>query len=374
MKKICFIVSSPLTAHSFLSGPINELSKDYQVYLIINENNKYKKLINTLNVKKVFHFEILRKISFLKDLRCLIKMTYFFKKNKFDAIHSVSPKAGLIGMLAGRIALIPRRIHTFTGQVWATKKGFFRFVLKSIDRVIVNSATHVLVDGKSQLKFLFNNNIAKNKGEILGNGSISGISTKRFNPSNNERKKQRRKLNIPKEEWVFMFLGRLNKDKGIVDLIRAFSLIDQTKNNCSLYLVGNDEERIKENFNSYSNKIFFIPHEKFPEKLIQACDTFCLPSHREGFGISIIEASSLKKPIICSDIYGLNETVIEGLTGLKHEVGNIFKIKNKLEYALLNPSIMKKMGENGRKYVEKNFNEDILLNAWKDFYHKSLKS
>ena len=374
MKKICFIVSSPLTAHSFLRGPINKLSKDYEVYLILNEKNEYKKSIKNLDVKKVFHFEILRKISVIKDIRCLIKMIYFLKKNKFDAIHSVSPKAGLIGMLAGRFALIPIRIHTFTGQVWATKKGFFRFFLKSIDRIIDSSATHILVDGKSQLKFLFENNIAINKGEILGNGSIAGISTKRFSPSIIERKKQRKKLKIPNEEWVFMFLGRLNKDKGVIDLIRAFSLLDQSINNCSLYLVGDDEEKIKEHFNSYSNKIFFIEHEKFPEKLMQACDTFCLPSYREGFGISIIEASSLKIPIICSNIYGLNETVIDGLTGMKHPVGNITKIKNKLEYALLNPSIMKKMGDNGRKYVEKNFNEASLLNAWKGFYHKNLDS
>ena len=374
MKKICFVVSSPLTANSFLRGPINELSKDYEVYLIVNQNNKFKKLIDDLNVKKVFHFEILRKISVLKDMRCLIKMICFFKKNKFDAIHSVSPKAGLIGMLAGRIANIPKRIHTFTGQVWATKKGFFRFILKLIDRVIDHSATHVLVDGKSQLKFLFDNKIALKNGKILGNGSIAGISTKLFKPSMNERKKQRKKLNIPKEEWVFMFLGRLNKDKGVIDLIRAFCLIDQTKNNCSLYLVGNDEEKIQNKYKSFSNKIFFIPHEKFPEKLIQACDTFCLPSYREGFGISAIEASALKKPIICSRIYGLNETVVEDLTGLKHEVGNIVKIQSKMEYALLNPSKMKKMGENGRKYVEKNFNEDILLNAWKNFYNKNLDS
>ena len=114
-----------------------------------------------------------------------------------------------------------------------------------------------------------------------------------------------------------------------------------------------------------------MKHEKFPEKLMQACDTFCLPSYREGFGVSIIEASSLKIPIICSNIYGLNETVIDGLTGMKHQVGNIINIKNKLEYALLNPLIMKKMGDDGRKYVEKNFNEASLLNDWKNFIIKS---
>ena len=118
-----------------------------------------------------------------------------------------------------------------------------------------------------------------------------------------------------------MFLGRLNKDKGVIDLIQAFAQLDQQKKSCSLYLIGHDEERIKDQFQTISSKIHFIPHEKNPEELLQACDTFCLPSYREGFGLSVIEASALEKPIICSDAYGLADTIVEGQTGLRHRKG-----------------------------------------------------
>tara|TARA_B100000925_G_C22005528_1_gene473504 strand:- start:1751 stop:2875 length:1125 start_codon:yes stop_codon:yes gene_type:complete len=372
MKKICFIVSSPNTAYAFLKSPINRLAKKHEIYIIANFNSHDLEYMKELQIKKTFHFEIVRKISLFKDLKCLFKLIFFLKKNRFDAIHSVSPKAGFIGMVAGNLTFIKMRTHTFTGQVWATKKGLFKYLLKLMDRVIASCATNILVDGKSQLEFLFNNNIAKSKLQLLGNGSISGVSIKRFYPSFSVRKSIREKLKIPQKEWVFMFLGRLNIEKGVVDLINAFSMIDQNKYKCSLYLIGNDEENIKTNYASKNSKIYFIPHQKFPEKLLQACDTFCLPSYREGFGISIIEASALKIPIVCSDIYGLKETVIEGVTGLKHRVGDVEHIKDKLEFVLSNKVLMKKIGENGRKYVEKEFSEKLMLKYWESFYVENL--
>ena len=370
MKKICFIVSSPLTAHSFLRGPINKLSQDYEVYLILNEKNKYKKLIKNLNVKKVFHFEILRKISVFKDISCLIKMIYFLKKNKFDAIHSVSPKAGLISMLAGRFALIPQRVHTFTGQVWANKKGAFRFLLKSIDRLIARCATQVLVDGKSQLRYLKENGVI-GPAQVLGKGSVCGVSLIRFAPSANLRKERRKILKLEENEWAFMFLGRLNKDKGVIDLIKAFAQLDQSKKNSSLFLVGHDEEQIKTRFQHISSKIRFIPFEKKPEELLQACDSFCLPSYREGFGLSVVEASAIEKPVICSDAYGLDDTIIQGKTGLRHRVGDVEHLKEQLSFALNHPKELHVMGKAGRKYVEANFSEKHLLEEWENFYKNS---
>ncbi len=370
MRKICFIVSSPLTAVSFLKGPIKELSKSFHISLIANLNGNDCEILNDLPLREIHNFEIIRNINIVKDLNCLFKLIYFFHKNKFDAIHSISPKAGLLGTLAGFISFTPKRIHTFTGQVWHTKKGVQKIILKNIDRLIVKCATNILVDGKSQLKFLKKKKIIKNKGMILGNGSISGVEINRFTPSKNIRDDLREKYQISKDEWVFMFLGRLNKDKGVVDLIKAFNLIEQIKYNCTLCLVGNDEENIKSRFGSISPKVRFIPHKKKPEEIIQISDTFCMPSYREGFGVSVIEASALKIPIICSDTYGLKDTVRNGKTGLKFAVGNIFKLKETLEYSLKNKKKMNKMGEEGRKYVEKNFSQQILIKAWKEFYHQ----
>lgn len=372
MKKICFVVSSPYTAIAFLKSIITALSKHFDVYLIANLNGHENKLLSKLEVKEIFHFNIVRKISLFKDLICTIKLINFLKKNKFDAIHSISPKAGIISMIAGFFSMTPKRIHTFTGQVWHAKKGLSKLILKNIDRLIVFCSTDILVDGKSQLNFLEKNNVISDKGLVLLNGSISGVNLNRFSLSNKVRNEKRNQLKIRKDEWVFMFLGRLNKDKGVIDLIKAFTLIDQKKYNCSLYLVGHDEENIKSNYCSFSPKIKFLPHEEKPEELLQACDTFCLPSHREGFGLSVIEASALKRPIVCSDTYGLKDTIIINKTGLTHPVGDVLNLNQKLKYCLTRKKNIRKMGENGRKFVEDRFNELNVIAEWERFYINSV--
>jgi glycosyltransferase involved in cell wall biosynthesis len=371
MKKLCFVVSSPATAMAFLKGPMQTLSKHYTLHLIVNTKD-VQPLLAELPLKGVHVQKIERGINPLKDLSCLISMVRFLRKQQFDALHSVSPKAGLMAMLGGLIANVPLRTHTFTGQVWANKKGVFRFLLKSIDRLIAGCATQVLVDGKSQLRYLKEHGVIGSAAQVLGKGSICGVSLTRFAPSASLREERRKTLKLEENEWAFMFLGRLNKDKGVIDLIKAFAQLDQSKKASSLFLVGHDEEQIKKRFQSISSKIHFIPFEKKPEELLQACDSFCLPSYREGFGLSVIEASALEKPIICSDAYGLADTIVQGETGLRHDVGDVDDLKQQLIYALNHPEKMRKMGQAGRRYVEANFSEKLLLEEWERFYQKQL--
>ena len=163
------------------------MSKSFHISLIANFYNTDSNILNDLPLKEVYSFEIVRKISVFRDFSCLLKLIHFFYKNKFDAIHSVSPKAGLLGTLAGFVSFIPVRIHTFTGQVWHTKKGITKIILKNIDRLIVACATKILVDGRSQISFLKKNQIIRNKGLVLGNGSISGVEIKKFSPSKSVR-------------------------------------------------------------------------------------------------------------------------------------------------------------------------------------------
>ena len=371
MKKLCFVVSSPATAMAFLKGPMQTLSKHYTLHLIVNTKD-VAPLLTKLPLKGVYVQNIERGINPLRDLICLISMVRFLRKQKFDALHSVSPKAGLMAMLGGIIANVPMRTHTFTGQVWANKKGVFRFLLKSIDRLIARCATQVLVDGKSQLRYLKEHGVIGPAAQVLGKGSICGVSLTRFAPSASLRKERRKTLKLEENEWAFMFLGRLNKDKGVIDLINAFVQLDQSKKTSSLFLIGHDEEQIKTRFDHISSKIHFIPFEKKPEELLQACDSFCLPSYREGFGLSVIEASALEKPIICSDAYGLADTIIQGETGLRHRVGDVEHLKEQLSFALNHPKELNAMGKAGRNYVEANFSEKRLLKEWESFYKKQL--
>lgn len=375
-KKICFVVASPSTARIFLANHIKTLDSVYDVYLVANLNGFKEGYYSDLPIKLVKHIEIHRKINLIKDIKAFVSMIIFFRKQKFDAVHSVSPKAGLISSIAASISQIRVRIHIFTGQVWYTRKGLFKKFLMLLDKLIVRSSTHVLVDGKSQMQFLINKEILKPGASfVLGEGSISGVDTKKFIPNREIKSRVRKDLKINDTDIVFMFLGRMNVDKGIPELADAYNTLRNKYKNVRLLLVGEDEENMKEVINQKvvdSDSIIFYGVTKNPEYILQACDVFCLPSHREGFGTSIIEASLLEKPVICSDTYGVMETIIENKTGLRHQVGDIDSLYLQMEKLVSEKRLREELGLAGRKYVLKNFSAELISEKWLDFYKNNI--
>ncbi len=370
-KKICFIVSSPETAKAFLKYPIKALAKNYTIYLVANASGNIL-LDLELPLIKVHSIRIERNIRPYHDLKALWRLILFFKNNRFDFIHSVSPKAGLLAMCSGYFTRTPIRIHTFTGQVWYTKKGVFRFLLKTIDRLIVRFSTNILVDGESQKEFLIEQNIIKNhRANVLGKGSICGINTDIYAPDIQKQLNFRKEHSILEGEIVLMFLGRLNSDKGVPDLLMAFKKLKIQFPNVKLYLIGPDEEKIEATFikeNRLPKDVFFKGYISNPKELLQGADIFCLPSYREGFGMSVIEASALEKAVICSNTYGLRDTVVENITGLKHNVADIDDLFIKLKVLVEDPQKIKQMGKAGRIYVKENFEQTKIIDAWEKFY------
>ena len=168
-------------------------------------------------------------------------------------------------------------------------KGVFRFLLKSIDRLIARCATQVLVDGKSQLRYLKEHGVIGPAAQVLGKGSICGVSLTRFSPSASLRKERRKTLKLEENEWAFMFLGRLNKDKGVIDLINAFVQLDQSKKTSSLFLVGHDEEQIKTRFQRISTKVHFIPFEKNPKNYFKHATVFVYPVTGKVLGYLLLK-------------------------------------------------------------------------------------
>lgn len=374
-KKICFVVAVPGTAQSFLKDHIEALSKDYDVYLAANI--KDAKDIADLNIKDYHSFPIERKISIKDDLKALEDLTRYFKKMKFDAVHSVTPKAGLLTALAGKRAGIPHRIHIFTGQVWATRKGASRFLLKSIDKIIAQLDTNILVDGRSQQRFLLDEGVLKiSKSEVLGDGSISGVNTKRFNPTKEERAEARKELGIPDAKTVFVFMGRLNHDKGMYELLPAFNKLAKNRGDVFLLLFGRDEENVKSSFGDYkhlnsSNFLYYGP-TKEPQKMLQSADVFVLPTYREGFGSSVIEAACLGLSTITSDAYGVLDASVPGETGLQCKVGDVESLYDAMQTLADNKELRDKMGEAGRKRVLDKFSGEVIVGHWREFYKRLL--
>lgn len=376
-KKICFISARPGSIKTFLSNHIAALSTEYDIYMVANFSDQ---TIDSIpGVKENYNVEIMRQISIGADLKAVKKLSKYFKEKKFDAVHSLTPKAGLITALAAKRAGIKERTHIFTGQVWATRKGAMRQLLKAMDKVIVKLDNHILVDGESQRQYLIENKILKDSNSrVLGAGSICGVDTERFNPTQQEREKQRNALGLSDDKIVFAFMGRLNRDKGVYELLQAFNDILQSCPNAYLLMFGRDEgnclEHLKEYPNIKENTNFkYCGLTNTPQLSLQAADVFVLPTYREGFGMSIIEASCLELPVICSDAYGVADTIVDNETGVRCKVGDIPSLVEAMKFMYNNPQKRKRMGENGRHRVLEKFAASKIVQAWVDFYNEILK-
>ncbi len=374
MKKICIVVSTPMTVKAFLLKHIEVLSKDYQITVVSNSNLDLSQEYKIKCLSK--YIPINRKINFLEDIKSVILLYKFLKKENFNLVLSVSPKAGLISSISSFLARIENRIHFFTGQVWATKRGVFRFILKSVDKLIATLNTNNLIDSPSQKEFLIREKVIQDeKSTVLLSGSISGVDVNKFSFNEEIRLELKNKYKIENSDIVFMFIGRLNIDKGIFDLVRAFDKLLKEYENVKLFLIGPDEENIENQiceFLKFKN-VIRIDYVSNPQEILNIADVLVLPSYREGFGTIVIEAASMGIPCIASDIYGLNDAIVNNKTGLLHKVKDMDDMIEKYEYLIENKNKIKEYGVNAKVRVYNNFKDEQLSNELKKYIDKFLK-
>lgn len=379
MKKICFVVSDPLTARAFLADQITELGRSYEVGLAANVDGRSMDWARGLGIsKRIFAIPIERKISPLRDALALILLIRLFRRHRFDAVHSVSPKAGLLAMLAGILARVPVRTHTFTGQVWATRSGMGRALLKAADKIIAGLATSIIVDSPSQRRFLIEEKVlSEEKSRVFCHGSISGVDAVRFRPDPEARAEVRSLLGIPEDAPVFLFLGRLNRDKGVADLARAFAHLAAENGKARLLLVGPDEENLRPGIRglcaSCGDRVHFVDFAAAPEKYMASADVFCLPSYREGFGSVLIEAAAAGVAAVASRIYGITDAVDDGETGLLYNAGDVGQLTDRMRTLLNDPGLREKMGASARRRAQKVFPKEKLTAAMLEYYRTTVK-
>ncbi len=372
--KLCFVVSAPTTAVAFLNGHIDYLSSDYEVTVVCNFDGTEKNISKNARLKNI---RIARKISPISDLNAVYSLARFLKKGDFQIVHSVTPKAGLITALAGWFAKTPIRIHWFTGQVWVLKSGIQRWLLKNLDRLVAKLNTSVLVDSPSQRNFLIEQRVINPaKAQVLGSGSIAGVDTNRFRPNPEMRVATRAELGISDPNaLIILFLGRLTHDKGIDTLLQAFS--SQTiESDSFLLLVGPDEgnyiPRIPELLGKRREYFRHVPFTTEPEKYMAASDIFCLPSLREGFGLSVIEASACELPVIATNIYGVQDAVRDGETGVLIDATSTTQLASTIRALADNPTARGAMGLAGRIHVQCCFESTEVQILLRDYYSELL--
>jgi len=371
-ERLCLVVASEMTVTAFLKPHILALARQYDVTLVLNTVQPEFARRNGLPVT-VIPLTIERAISPLADIKALYRLVRVFRKQHFDLVHSVTPKAGLLAMLAAKLGGIRFRLHTFTGQVWATRRGFSRTLLKSMDRLLAASATHLLADSASQRQFLIDQGVCSpDKLTVLADGSISGVDIDRFRPDQQMRERVRKQLGLCNDDVLLLFLGRLNRDKGVLDLATAFADIAAKSDRLHLLLVGPDEAALTESIEQAAGvsaaRVHFVDYTDKPEAYFVAADIFCLPSYREGFGSVIIEAAACALPAIGSNIYGISDAIRDGETGLLFPPGNITALREAIEQMVIDSESRKRMGQAALKRARNDFSTKRLVQAWLDYY------
>lgn len=370
-KKVCFVATTPYAVNPFLKVHLLHLAKFYEVTLCVNE--KVYSLDEEIRRQvSVEHCDIQRKISFFKDIYALFQITNLLLKLRPDSVHSITPKAGLLAMIAGFIARVPHRFHTFTGQVWASRKGFARLFLKLLDKVIVIFSTQIFTDSQSQSDYLFSNNVVKpGQALVLGKGSIAGVDPRRFTPDISQRNILRSDLGINDDVIVFLYVGRIAKDKGLYDLVSAMNMVSTQYSEAELWVVGPDEAGIQQDLSRQvdTNTIVRWLGKTFqPERYMAAADALVLPSYREGFGSVIIEAASCGIPAIAYKTEGVIDAIEDQSTGILVEKFNIKEFSRAMIQLIENPDWRKHLGALAKMRSEELFSSEIIAGEWERYY------
>ncbi len=375
-KKICILATVPFALIMFMKPHIAMLAEEYDVTLLANGLEQDVVSLLNKNVRFV-PVNMQREISLWSDMVTLLQLYRFFRKERFEVVHSLTPKAGLLAMLAAFSARVPHRIHTFTGQVWANKVGVVRFGLKIFDKLVAKCSTGLLTDSVSQCQLLIAEDVVdKEKIVVLGNGSVCGVDSKRFKKNLVIRHQIRSKLSILDSDIVYLFLGRLNKDKGIQDLAHAFAALVGNMPHVHLLVVGPNEgdmdralHLILVNCHAQFHRIGFTNK---PEDYMACADIFCLPSYREGFGSALIEAAAVGIPAVASRIYGITDAVVDGETGILHQPKNIEEIKHALLTLTHDTNLREKMSKQAMTRAHNFFGTDVVVTAMRRYYQALL--
>jgi len=367
--KLVVVTTVPETLFTILSGQPNWLSQYFSVVCITSPGQMFEAVALQENVELV-SVDMVRGINPFKDILSIYQMRKVLRRIKPDVVHSYTPKAGLVAMLGAYLAGVKVRIHTFTGLVFPTTRGFKRFILALVDRLICHAATHIVPEGVGVANDLKSNNITTKDLDVIGNGNIAGVDVSYFAPGHNA------STDISfGSAFVFCFVGRLNRDKGIKELVSSFLRMES---DAALVLVGGlddtapvDQETLRQiDANSRIYKAGFV---KDIRPFIAASDVVVLPSYREGFPNVILQAGAMEKAVIATDINGCNEVIENGFNGWLVSPRSSDELAEKMLYAAsLSNEELALIGKNARARIVERYEQENYRTKLLEFYRKVL--
>ena len=382
MKKLVRITTVPISLEKLLEGQLGFMKPHFEVVAISAEKEKLEAYGKKEGVR-VFPLELTRKITPIKDIAAVFKLYRFLKKEKPSIVHTHTPKAGIVGMTAAWFARVPNRLHTVAGMPLMEASGFKRKVLNFVEKLTYRFATEVYPNSKGLYDFIIAENFTKaSKLSIIGKGSSNGIDTTYFNPlhySENDKTTLRNELKIPKNHFLYIFVGRLVKDKGINELITAFSKLAETNDRVSLLLVGpfeNDLDPLKnETIRTIEDhsSIYPVGYQNDVRPYFAIADALVFPSYREGFPNVVMQAGAMGLPSIVTDINGCNEIIQQGINGLIIPPKNEEALLESMQKLATNQKLYNELKSSSRQVIVENYNRKEVWEALLKEYRKMCK-
>lgn len=369
--KLIRVSTVALSLNLLLRGQLSFLQKHYNVIAVSGHDEDLREVEKREGVA-VQNIIMQRHIAPFKDVISLIKLYFYFKKEKPQIVHSITPKAGLLSMIAAKYAGVPIRMHTFTGLIFPSKKGILKQILIIMDKVLCFHATNIYAEGSGVQNDLLRYEITNKPLKILAKGNINGVNldyfdTSHFSEQQNILLKEKLKINL--DDFVFIFVGRLVADKGINELIEAFKIINSAFSNTKLLLVGFLEPELDAllpktlNEIAQNTAIISVGYQNDVRPYFAIANTLVFPSYREGFPNVVLQAGAMGLPSIVSDINGCNEIIIDNQNGIIIPVKNTAAIINAMKEIIENKVLYNQLKKNSRKRIVENYEQKVVWDA-----------
>lgn len=368
MKKVCFITTISSTISSFILefAKFMHENGDYDITFICDKDEDFGK-----NLPNYIHYipvEMKRGIS-IGGLKACAQMYKIFKNNQFDLIQYSTPNASLYASLAGWLAGIPVRLYCQWGLVFVGFDGIKRKIFKLEEKLVCTLSTWIEPDSRGNLNFCHEQKLyPENKGSVIHKGSASGVSLEKFDISQKEifKNEIRNKYYIPDDAFVYGFVGRITGDKGINELLYATKNILNIYSNIYALLIGSidKEESVDSNLYDWSKSnshVIYCGSTNEVQRYMAAMDCYVMPSYREGFGLTVVEAGAMGIPVICTNIPGPTDAIRNEENGLIIEKKDEEGLKNAILRLYTNSELCKELGQAGYKSVKENYEQNNLF-------------
>ena len=370
-RKIIRITTVPQSMRSLLKGQLRFMMQYYTVVAVTSDGEDYANMINEQGVRGV-KINMTRRITPLRDLYALFQLIKLFIKEKPYIVHTHTPKAGTLGMIAAYLTRVPHRIHTVAGLPLLEATGKKRKLLDFVEKITYKCATRVLPNSFALKDIILRNKlVSAEKIDVIGNGSSNGIDTSYFCSESVCKSKEqlRSECNIHKDDFVFIFVGRIVKDKGINELISAFKIVSAKYSKAKLLLVGPYEKELdpialeSEQEIETSSSIISVGFQNYVLPYFKMADALVFPSYREGFPNVVMQAGAMGLPSIVTDINGCNEIIIERENGLIIPSKSVSKLIKAMEEFIVNSKLVGNLQLSARKLICNRYEQKDVWNA-----------